>query len=265
MGCCLLWCTIAFSYLLSVPVCHYIKSSAIIVWHLLFPLFFFVCNYYLSVNVTWCHLLLSAITSYDLLLSAMFATIWCYILVLISIIFRGYLIADSICYCQLLSANIGYYLFCLLLSIIICSCLVTSIDICCFSSYLWLSFVSSSDLRLSTIVMLLSDIICCSWPISAIYLSIYSYSLHLFPPYAYYLALSATTCYHVLLSPMITYFLLWSVIVSYVLQTCANAHDYLLLSATISCYLPTFWHYLQLSATIFSYLMWFTMVYYYIL
>ena len=150
MGCCLLWSPLpsAISYLsLSAIISYHPRSVYGICYSLCF-----LCSYYLSVNVTWCHLLLSAITSYDLLLSAMLATIWCYILVLISVIFRGYLIADSICYCQLLSANIGYYLFCLLLSIIICSCLVTSINICCFSSYLWLSFVSSSGLWLSTIV-----------------------------------------------------------------------------------------------------------------
>ena len=251
MGCCLLWCTIAFSYLLSVPVCHYIKSSAIIVWHLLFPLFFFVCNYYLSVNVTWCHLLLSAITSYDLLLSAMFATIWCYIQMQISVIFRGYLTADSICYCQLLCANIGYYLFCLLLSIIICSCLVTSIHICCFSSYLRLSFVSSSDLWLSAIVMLLSDIICCSWPISAIYLSIYDYSLlfvHHMPTIWYYLRLLAIMFYYLQWSHIFCYDLLLSAMFSkhvrlrmtiyyYLLLFVLLPADFLALSATLCCYL----------------------------
>ena len=193
----------------------------------------------------------------------MLATIWCYILVLISVIFRGYLIADSICYCQLLSANIGYYLFCLLLSIIICSCLVTSNNICCLSSYQWLSFVSSSDLCIVTLLYCLR--LSAALGQYQLYILASMMILCTFSPYAYCLVLSATTCYHVLLSPLITYFLLWSVIVSYVLQTCAIAHDYLLLSATISCYLPTFWHYLQLSATIFSYLMWFTMVYYYIL
>ena len=141
----------------------------------------------------------------------MFATIWCYILVLISIIFRGYLIADSICYCQLLSANIGYYLFCLLLSIIICSCLVTSINICCFSSYLWLSFVSSSGLWLSTIVMLLSDIICCSWPISAIYLSIYDDSLHFFT----ICLLSGTICDYLLSCSTISNDHIFSVMIYY--------------------------------------------------
>ena len=173
----------------------------------------------------------------------MFATIWCYILVLISVIFRGYLIADSICYCQLLSANIGYYLFCLLLSIIICSCLVTSINICCSSSYLWLSFVSSSGLRLSTIVMLLSDIICCSWPISAIYLSIYDYFPHLFhhmPTIWYYLRLLA----------IMFYYLQWSHIFCYDLLLSAMFSKHVRMRMTIYYYLLLFLVTCRLSGTI---------------
>ena len=180
----------------------------------------------------------------------MFATIWFYILVLISVIFRGYLIADSICYCQLLSANIGYYLFCLLLSIIICSCLVTSIDICCFSSYLWLSFVSSSNLRLSTIVMLLSDIICCSWPISAIYLSIYSYST----PFSTICLLSGTICDYLLSCSTISNGHIFFVMICYCQLCSPNMCECAWLFIIICYYFLLPADFLALSATLCYYL-----------
>ena len=151
---------------------------------------------------------MSSIDSYNLLLSANN----CYDLLLISVIIRSYLIADSICYCQLQAGIINYYLFFLLpLSITICYYLVTFVIVCCFSLYLLLSFIVCSDLWLSAINWYyllqsanISYILWHLWLFSTIFHHLASiwYYLRLLVILFYYLPECNIFCYDLLLSAM---------------------------------------------------------------